>query len=186
MFVAPTSLPHGDLSLKANRTIFALNNKIKISKLPRRLALKLFNSQITPILLYGSEVWGPYMNYDYLSWELSKIERVQTQFLKRMLGCNIQTSNIMTRGEVIKRVVCYTFFLYKQLHFQRLRLRFGQKLSNYCRNIKDYQTIIAWNDRAHSEQSFKHVFVVGVTLVFSPFWKNAKQLRGWTRKWSCL
>ena len=106
-----------DLSLKANRAIFALNNKIKISKLPRRLALKLFNSQITPILLYGSEVWGPYMNYDYLSWELSKIERVQTQFLKRMLGCNIQTSNIMTRGEVgirplllnvIKRVVGYT------------------------------------------------------------------------------
>ena len=46
-----------DLSLKANRAIFALNNKIKISKFPRRLAIKLFNSLIIPILLYGSEVW---------------------------------------------------------------------------------------------------------------------------------
>ena len=56
------------------------------------------------------------MNYDYLSWETTKIERVQTQFLKRLLGCSIQTSNIMTRAEVgvrplllsiIRRVVGY-------------------------------------------------------------------------------
>ena len=106
-----------DLSLRANRAVFALNNKFKISKLPKKLAIKIFNSLITPILLYGSEVWGPFMNYNYLSWESSKIERVQTQFLKRLLGCNIQTSNIMARGEVgirplllnvIKRVVGYT------------------------------------------------------------------------------
>lgn len=53
-----------------------------------------------PILLYGAEVWGPYMEYDSSSWEKSKIERVQTQFLKRVLGCSIQTSNNMVRGEV--------------------------------------------------------------------------------------
>ena len=105
-----------DLSLKATRAIFALNNKIKISKYPKRLAIRLFNALITPLLLYGSEVWGPFMSYDYLSWESTKIERVQTQFLKRLLGCNIQTSNYMTRAEVgarpllliiIKRAVGY-------------------------------------------------------------------------------
>ena len=105
-----------DLSTKANRAIFALNNKIKISKIPPKLALKIFNAQIVPILLYGSEVWGPYMNYDYVSWDKGKIERTQTQFLKRMLGCSYSTSNNMTRGEVgvrpllvqiIKRVVSY-------------------------------------------------------------------------------
>ena len=57
------------------------------------------------------------MDYDYLTWKSSKIERVQTQFIKRLLGCNIQTSNIMARGEVgarpllldiIKRVIGYT------------------------------------------------------------------------------
>ena len=106
-----------DLSVKAKRTIFALNNQFKISKLPKKLAMKLFNSLITPILLYGSEVWGPYMDYDYLSWESSNVERVQTQFLKRILGCNIQTSNLMVRGEtgvrplllnIIKKVINYT------------------------------------------------------------------------------
>lgn len=105
-----------DLSTRANRAIYALNNKIKISKLPVRLAKKIFDSQIAPILLYGAEVWGPYLDYDFKEWDGTKIEQVQTQFLKRVLGCNIQTSNIMSRGEVgarpllveiIKRVILY-------------------------------------------------------------------------------
>ena len=40
-----------NLSTRANRAIFALNNRIKISKLPIKLAVKVFNSQIVPILL---------------------------------------------------------------------------------------------------------------------------------------
>ena len=88
-----------DLSLKANRAIYAIKSKIKLSKLPMKLAIKIFKSQIIPILTYGSEVWGPYMNFDYLSWENSKIERTQTQFLKQVLGCNFQTSNNMVRAD---------------------------------------------------------------------------------------
>ena len=45
-----------------------------------------------------------------------------------------------------------TRFFYKQLHFQRLRLRFDQKLSNFCRNIKYYQKIIASNEKTHFEK----------------------------------
>ena len=41
-----------DLSLKANRAIFALNNKIKIWKFPRKLAIKLFNSLITHTFIW--------------------------------------------------------------------------------------------------------------------------------------
>ena len=105
-----------DLSTRANRAIYALNNKIKISKIPVKLALKIFNSQIMPILLYGSELWGPYLDYDFKELDKTKNEQVQTQFLKRLLGCNVQTSNIMVRGEVgirpllvevIKRVISY-------------------------------------------------------------------------------
>ena len=92
-----------NLATKANRAIFALNNKIKLSKLPARLALKIFQSQISPILLYGSEVWGPYICDDWESWEKSKIEQTHVQFLKRILGCNYKTSNIMTRWEVGRR-----------------------------------------------------------------------------------
>ena len=94
-----------------------LNAKIKISRLPIKLVLKVFNTQIKPILLYGAEVWGPYTDFDFPSWDRNKIEMTYTQFQKRALGCNIHTSNMMTRGEVgtrpllidvIKRIISYT------------------------------------------------------------------------------
>ena len=69
-----------NLSIKARRTIYALNSKIKISRFPIRLALKLFNTLIKPILLYGSEVWGPYTDFDYINWDSSKIEMIHTHF----------------------------------------------------------------------------------------------------------
>ena len=89
-----------DLTIKAKRAIYALNSKIKLTRFPIKLALKLFDTLIKPILLYGAEVWGPYTDFDYIKWESSKIEMTHTQFLKRALGCNFHTSNIMTRGEV--------------------------------------------------------------------------------------
>ena len=96
-----------DLSVKARRAIFALNNKIKLSLLPTRLAIKILATQIAPILLYGSEIWGPYSNFDLKNWEKSEIEKVHTQFLKRIMGCDIHTSNNMIRGEVGRRsLIC--------------------------------------------------------------------------------
>ncbi len=104
------------LSIKANRAIYALNNKIKISKLPTKLALRVFDTQIKPILLYGAEVWGAYTDFDFSTWDRSKIEMTHVQFIKRALGCNFNTSNLMARGEVgarpllidvIKRIVSY-------------------------------------------------------------------------------
>ena len=46
-----------DLSIKTKRAIFALNNTMKISKIPVKLALQIFSTQLLPILLYGAEVW---------------------------------------------------------------------------------------------------------------------------------
>ena len=39
------------------------------------------------------------MENDYKKWELSSIEKVHTQFLKRMLGVNYSTTNILVRRE---------------------------------------------------------------------------------------
>ena len=47
-----------ELSNKANRALFSLNSKCKLSKLPLDIAIKLFDVMISPILLYESEVWG--------------------------------------------------------------------------------------------------------------------------------
>ena len=119
-----------NLSIKATRTIYALNSKIKISRFPIRLALKLFNTLIKPILLYGSEVWGPYTDFDYTNWDSSKIEMIHTQFLKRALGCNVNTSNIMTRGEVGVRP---------------LLMDVNLKVMTYIKNIQERRQAITYS-----------------------------------------
>ena len=88
-----------DQEAKANRAIFALNNKIKLSKIPTRMALTIFNTQIKTILLYGIEVWAPYGDYSYETWGKCEVEKCHTQYLKRIMGCDIHAPNLMIRGE---------------------------------------------------------------------------------------
>ena len=61
--------------------------------------IKIFDSCIAPTLLYGSEVGAPYITHDYTKWESTPIERIHTQYLKRLLGVNRSTTNILVRGE---------------------------------------------------------------------------------------
>lgn len=70
------------------------------------LALKLFNCLIRPILLYGSEVWGPYYAAD-LSEEniISKsealpAEKILLRYCKFLLGVRRNSSNQAVRGEL--------------------------------------------------------------------------------------
>ena len=99
-----------DLSIQANHATVALNNKIELSKLPMRLLVNIFNYQIVPILLYGSEVWGPCIDV-FTSWGKTNVGCTLTQYLKRILGCNIMMSvEIGARPlltQVIKRVILY-------------------------------------------------------------------------------
>ena len=91
-----------DLSDKANGAIFSLNSCYKLNKLPLNIAFKLFDTMITSILLYGSEFWGPY-EYNTTKksdeWGKLTIETVQTQLIKRLIGVNKSTTNIMVHGE---------------------------------------------------------------------------------------
>ena len=55
-----------------------------------------------PILPYGSEVWGAYGYYPTKKsdeWGKLKIETVQKKFIKRWIGVNKSTTNIMVHGE---------------------------------------------------------------------------------------
>ena len=91
-----------NLDVKATRALFAINSRYSLHKLPINIALKLFDSLIVPILLYGCEVWGPYEDFDLLKWDKTDIEKVHTQFLKQLLGVNVSTTNIMITAEIGK------------------------------------------------------------------------------------
>ena len=63
--------------------------------------LLLYVSEVwAPLLLYGSEVWAPFMNLDRKQWDTTQIEKIHTQFLKRLLGVNRSTTNVLIRSEV--------------------------------------------------------------------------------------
>ena len=58
-----------DLSTKASKSIYSTFSKIPIKLVPVKTMLNLFDTCIIPILLYGSEVWAPFMNHDWVKWD---------------------------------------------------------------------------------------------------------------------
>ena len=64
-----------DLSSKATKAIYSLLSKIPVKLIPLKTMLKLFDSCLVPILLYGSEVWAPFMNFDWKHWDTTQIEK---------------------------------------------------------------------------------------------------------------
>ena len=75
-----------DLHCKGSRAMYALFSLLPIKLLSIRTLLNLFDACIAPIILYGSEVWTPYINHEYSKWNTNIIERLHLQFLKRILG----------------------------------------------------------------------------------------------------
>ena len=92
-----------DLRCKAIKAIYAINRKLNLNCLPIKSAIKLFTALISPILLYGCEIWEPYMDFEYEKWDDNPIEKAHTQFLKRLIGVNRSTSNILVRGDLGKK-----------------------------------------------------------------------------------
>ena len=85
--------------LKSKQGSVCNKAKSQILSVSQKTVLKIFNAQIAPILLYGAEVWGPFSNLDFESWDICNIEKVHTKFLKHLLGCNTKTCNNMIRAE---------------------------------------------------------------------------------------
>ena len=149
-----------DLSLKTKRAIFALNNKIKISKIPVRLALKIFTTQLQPILLYGAEVWGPYVFNNLCSWEKSETEKVHTQFLKRILGCDIHTSNIMTRTEMGRKALICDII---------------KKSALYIKNVKSNTESLAGQALAYEGENDDEKNIFQLVRKFTPFYQGTDE-----------
>ena len=134
------SLPN--LSAKATRALYALNSKLPIKNSPVRTMIKLFDSCISPILLYGSEIWAPYMNQNWQKWDTTPIERTHTKFLKRLLGVNRSTTNVMARSEVGR---------------YPLQERILKRNLTYIRYMdKKPQTSLVWNAFKYEETKYNN------------------------------
>ena len=72
--------------------MYSLIQKGRRLNLPTDIMLKLFDSCVEPILLYGCEVWG-YENVDIL-------EKVHTKFCKFIFGVSKYSHNMPVYGEL--------------------------------------------------------------------------------------
>ena len=70
-----------DLREKARRAFYAIRKSIQIN-IPIRIWLKIFKTVIQPIALYGSEVWGPLTNQEFIKWDKHQIETLHTEFAR--------------------------------------------------------------------------------------------------------
>ena len=71
-----------------------------LAKLKTSLACKIFNSMISPILTYNTEIWGVYAKPDFKTWDSSQIEKTHLQFCKRYLEVSNKASNVACRAEL--------------------------------------------------------------------------------------
>jgi hypothetical protein len=96
------SLAQQQLSEKALHALFKIRKNLDFHKLSPKIATKIFDSIITPILLYNSEIWGAYEKNDLNKWDNSQTEKVHLRFCKLYLGVNRKASNIACRSELGK------------------------------------------------------------------------------------
>jgi len=93
------NLTINDLKDKGRRAFYALK-KSSIIDIPVRIWLKIFHSIIEPILLYGSEVWGPLTNQDFEKWDKHPIESMHTEICRSILRVQRNTPNNGCRAEL--------------------------------------------------------------------------------------
>ena len=83
------------LSDKANNAVFALNSVIKnsVGHLQPSLAMKMFDTQVSPILEYGSEVW-------FKNKDVSYLEKHHIGYMKNVLKVKMSTSTLPLYAEL--------------------------------------------------------------------------------------
>ena len=94
------SLDH--LRQKALHALFSLRRNTDFKSLKSSFACKIFDSMISPIVTYYSEVWGTFVKSDFKSWDNSPIEKAHLQFCKRYLKVHKIASNMAIRAELGK------------------------------------------------------------------------------------
>ena len=121
-----------DLSSRAKKAmVLFLSTLYKLNPMPLKVFFKLFDTQIQPILLYGSELWG-FKHYD-------TIEQIHLLACKKFLMTSINSPNNIVYGEcgryplfVNSYIRCIRYWLkILTMHDQRLPRKAYNMLYHY-------------------------------------------------------
>ena len=81
------------------KEMFSMLRKCRILGLPIDIQLQMFNTMISPILLYECEVWG-FENNDAIGIGIESLHSLFLQFYKISLGVKKSTPNCILYGEL--------------------------------------------------------------------------------------
>ena len=121
---------------KASKAMYSLIQKGRRLNLPTDIMLKLFESCVEPILLYGCEVWG-YENVDIL-------EKVHTKFCKFIFGVSKYSHNMPVYGElgryplsikIKQRMVRYWSRILKSSEYKLNKVMYTILYNLHCKNV---------------------------------------------------
>ena len=110
-----------DLALRGKKALIQVMSVLySVGALSPDVFFKMFNAQIQPILLYGSEIWG--------FQRFQNIEKIHLLACKKFLNVNVNTSNCMVYGEcgrfplyINSQIRCLKFWMkIIKMHEQRL------------------------------------------------------------------
>ena len=177
----PTQKIMGGVSRPHPLMCVLINNRFPIKRLPIKAALKLFDSIITPILLYGSEIWGTYNYLSFEKWDKCEIEKVHLNFCKHILGVNRSTTNILVRGElgryplklnVENRIKSFFDHVKKapedsliyQAYLMNLELPSDLNCNTHIENVKRNLDLVDFHSCA------KHIFKLSYKNYYNKYW----------------
>ncbi len=89
-----------DLTDKARRAFYSIRRPLIKFNPPIKLWIKIFDSIIKPILLYGCEIWGLKFKLNYESWDKNPVEIFHLEFCKNILGIHRNAPNLGCRAEL--------------------------------------------------------------------------------------
>ena len=69
-------------------------------QIPVKIWLKIFDSVIQPIALYGSEVWSPLNHQSYTHWDKHPTESLLAEFCRLILHIHRKTPTNACRAEL--------------------------------------------------------------------------------------
>ena len=88
------------LLISAKRALFVLQNKLKSENITSpKIALQLYDALVTPIITYGSEIWGC-LDSKKRGSSIDLADRLYLSFIKRCLHIPTNTDSSMVLAEV--------------------------------------------------------------------------------------
>ena len=175
---------------EALNALHKVYKQIDLFRLPLRSANKIFDAAITPILTYGTEIWGIFSKFDFEKWEQTPIEKVHLRFCKS-LGLNRKASNFAVRGEmgrtplqiiIIEKILKYNLYLNSKDDNTLVKqfLYISQILGKKYMNSHSYLLLDTLN--FYSSQGFRKPeyltedsiieFISTLTNKYKEFWKK--------------